>query len=252
MKSTERFSDRVENYIKYRPGYPPQILQYLKEEINLTPNNIIADIGSGTGISTEVFLKNGNKVYAVEPNKEMREAAERLLKDYTEFISINGTAEETNLKQNSIDIITVGQAFHWFNVNKCKSEFNRILYDNGFVILMWNIRTMNMTGIADDYEKLLLKFGTDYENVKNTNNVTNDILKNFYTNGYKVKEFDNFQTFDFEGLKGRLLSSSYVPNENDSVTKEMLSELGNIFNKHKSNGVIKFEYKASVYFGKLN
>jgi ubiquinone/menaquinone biosynthesis C-methylase UbiE len=141
--STTRFSDRVENYIKYRPHYPPEVIDYLQSQNVLADSSVIADIGSGTGISTEMFLNNGNTVYGVEPNKEMREAAERLLKDYKNFVSVNGTAEETTLKNKSIDIVTAGQAFHWFDIPKSKAEFKRILKDTGYVVLMWNNKQLS-------------------------------------------------------------------------------------------------------------
>ena len=143
MKVTERFSNRVENYVKYRPNYPKKIISFLEKEIGLSSSSIIADIGSGTGISSEMFLKNGNIVYGVEPNKEMREAAERLLAEHPNFKSINGTAEDTTLAANSIDILSAGQAFHWFDVIKTEIEFKRILKNGGWVVLVWNERETN-------------------------------------------------------------------------------------------------------------
>jgi ubiquinone/menaquinone biosynthesis C-methylase UbiE len=167
--STTRFSDRVDNYIKYRPGYPAEIIDYLKTQNILKADSIIADIGSGTGISTEMFLKNSNTVHGVEPNKEMREAAERLLIGYKNFSSINGTAEETTLPIESIDIITAGQAFHWFDIPKAKNEFKRILKHGGFVVLIWNEKQLDSSPFMNAYEEMLLEFGTDYSEVKHEN-----------------------------------------------------------------------------------
>ena len=107
--STTRFSDRVAYYIKYRPGYPAKVITLLNREIGLSPATVIADIGSGTGISSELFLKNGNRVFGVEPNQPMREAAESRLAGYDAFISINGTAEATTLPDASVDLVTAGQ-----------------------------------------------------------------------------------------------------------------------------------------------
>ena len=149
--NTTRFFDRVEDYIKYRPGYPKQIIGILSHKIGLNQNSIIADIGSGTGISSNLFLTNGNKVYAVEPNKEMREAAELIYATNSNFISVNGTAEKTNLKERSVDIIFCAQAFHWFNSNKAKKEFNRVLKPSGHIVLAWNVRKEN-DGFQKDYE----------------------------------------------------------------------------------------------------
>ncbi len=134
----KRFSSRVENYIKYRPSYPIEIIDFLKEKNILTENTIIADIGSGTGILTRMFLDNNNQVYGVEPNKDMREAAEKLLQGFTNFTSLEGSAESTGIEENCVDLITAGQAFHWFDVEQAKREFKRILKPNGNIALIWN------------------------------------------------------------------------------------------------------------------
>ena len=248
--ATKRFSNRVENYVKYRPHYPKEIIAYLKEHINLLPECVIADIGSGTGISTELFLQNGNKVYGIEPNKEMREAAEKYLEQYKYFISVAGTAEDTLLESNSMDIIVCGQAFHWFDVEKAKVEFKRILKENGYVILIWNSRKIDTSDFLIAYEKLLLQFGTDYEKVVHKTLESGDdktIEWFFAPNKSYVHSFKNMQIFDFEGVKGRLLSSSYAPIDNE----EMLVELKNIFDKHNQNGSVAFEYETKIYWGKL-
>jgi len=250
LKPTERFSDRVENYMKYRPGYPLEIIAFLKKECELSDVSIIADIGSGTGILSKIFLDNGNKVFAVEPNKEMRNAAEKFFKQNKNFISIPSTAENTELKTQNIDFIIVGQAFHWFDINKTKIEFKRILRNNGYVILIWNSR-ISKEGFMNDYENLLLKFGTDYENV-NHDNIDESVIKNFYSPyDYKEITFPNYQEFDYEGIKGRLLSSSYIPAEGSNNCCDMLNYLENIFEKNNKKGKIKMEYKTVVYYGKL-
>jgi len=246
--STKRFSNRVENYVKYRPHYPKEIIPYLKEHINLLPECIIADIGSGTGISSELFLQNGNKVYGIEPNKEMREAAEKYLKKYDYFLSVNGTAEDTLLESNSMDIIVCGQAFHWFDVDRAKIEFKRILKENGYVVLMWNERNTRASQLLEDYESLIKKFGTDYAQVCQKDEQVNESIKTLFSPGnFELKMVENFQLFDFEGFKGRLLSSSYVPAENE----EMIAELKELFDKYQKDGVVKFEYDTNVYCGKI-
>src|SRR4030095_5805222 len=173
------------NYIKYRPHYPAVIIDYLKSENILNDGFVIADIGSGTGISTELFLKNGNKVYGVEPNKKMREAGERVLKAYKNFNSIDGTAENTTLTNSSNDLIIAGQAFHWFNHEKTRLEFKRILKSGGHVVLMWNERKLNTTPFLKDYENMLLKFGTDYNEIRHEN-TDEKIFDKFFTD-YKIK-----------------------------------------------------------------
>lgn len=244
--STTRFSDRVENYVKYRPGYPAEIIDYLKSEGILKPESIIADIGSGTGISAELFLKNGNTVYAVEPNDAMREAAEKLLSGYGNFKSIDAFAEDTTLPDRSIDLITCAQAFHWFNIPKAKTEFNRILKSGGRICLMWNERILDGNPFLIEYEKLLIKYGTDYSTVRHEN-IDENRLKEFFTNGYITRSFPNKQVFDLEGVTGRLLSSSYTPQYDSPLYKPMLAGLNEIFEKNQINGKIEFLYETNVY-----
>jgi SAM-dependent methyltransferase len=251
FKPTQRFSKRVENYIKYRPGYPREVLEFLQGELGLTPRTIIADVGSGTGISSGLFLKNGNRVFGIEPNDQMREAAEKLLKDYPGFISIKGTAETTTLPEHSIDLIVAGQAFHWFDPDGAKSEFARILKPEGFIVLVWNSRKLDASPFLTAYEAMVQQFSTDYREI-NHKNVDTEIFNSFFKPGYMEKKFENYQLFDFEGLQGRLLSSSYMPLEGEPNYAEMLESLRSIFEMYQENGLVKFEYTTEVYYGKLN
>jgi ubiquinone/menaquinone biosynthesis C-methylase UbiE len=248
----QRFSSRVDNYIKFRPTYPDRIVSFLETEKILHKGSKIADIGSGTGILSEIFLGNGNLVYGIEPNTEMRNAAEKLLKKYPNFHSIEGSAEATNIAEDSIDIITVGQAFHWFDHKKARKEFLKILKPEGFVVIIWNNRKRSGSKFLEAYENLLLIYGTDYKKVRN---IQIDFGK-FYgsekqSQGYKRKIFDNYQTLDYPGLKGRLLSSSYTPLEDHPKFNNMITELEKIFKENNHNGVIKFEYETEVYYGQL-
>ncbi len=251
LNPTTRFSDRVDNYIKYRPHYPSEIIDYLKSENILKDDSVIADIGSGTGISTELFLNNGNKVYGVEPNKEMREAAERLLSAYNSFVSITGTAEETTLSNNSIDLIVAGQAFHWFKVEKTKAEFRRILKTNGNIVLMWNVKKMGTNEFMNAYEKLLIKYCPEFPEVRHEKMSDDEIISRFFEGKSKLKIFANYQLLDLEGFKGRLLSSSYAPTEAHLNYEPMLAELVVIFERYNENGMIRFEYDTKIYTGKL-
>jgi len=244
--STTRFTDRVENYIKYRPSYPADVIEYLKSEGILKADTVIADIGSGTGLSAEMFLKNGNSVYGVEPNDAMREAAEKLLSAYSNFRSINATAEETALPVNSIDLILCAQAFHWFDIQKVKIEFKRILKPTGRVCLIWNERILDGNPFLVAYEKLLLKYGTDYKNVRHEN-IDENKLNEFFESGYTMKTFPNKQVFDLAGVTGRLLSSSYTPQYDSPLYEPMLAELNEIFDKNQVNGFIEFLYDTNVY-----
>ena len=250
MKVTERFSDRVENYVKYRPHYPKEIIPFLEKKIGLTPTSIIADIGSGTGFSSEMFLKNGNTIYGIEPNKEMREAGERLLAAHPKFQSISATAEETTLANNSIDILTAGQAFHWFDAAKAEIEFKRILKRDGWVVLIWNERETNASPFLTAYEDLLNTFGTDYK-VVNHVNIYEAVDRLYKEKSYELQAFPYDQTFDYQGLEGRLLSSSYTPSMNDSKYLPMLTELKKIFDKYQRDNSVVFEYTTKIFYGQL-
>lgn len=250
LKSTARFSNRVENYVRYRPSYPNQVLSILQKETGLSVDSAIADIGSGTGISTELFLKNGNTVFGVEPNGPMRQAAEQQLSHYSTFHSISGTAEATKLTDNSVDYIVCAQAFHWFNQAQAKQEFTRILRPNGWLILIWNTRRIDSTPFLQAYEDLLLRYGTDYTQIRHRNIEANE-LKLFFNSDIKTHKLDNQQRFNFTELQGRLRSSSYTPNEQHPNFQPMLNELKIIFEQHQTNNQISFEYDTELYFGHL-
>lgn len=250
--STKRFSSRVENYIKYRPGYPNEIIETLRSECGLTADSIIADIGSGTGILTEMFLRNGNAIYGIEPNREMREAAERLLKDYSRFHSIAAQAEEITLDDASVDFVTAGQAFHWFDRETARAEFTRILKPQGWVALIWNERVTTTTPFLVAYEQLLKDYSTDYEQVDHRR-IDDDVIRDFFgSRQFKLKRFENLQVFDYESLKGRLLSSSYAPEEGHPNYEPMLAELERIFQAHQDEGKVAFEYVTQMYYGQFN
>lgn len=211
---------------------------------------MIADIGSGTGISSEIFLENGNTVYAIEPNKEMREAAEELHKKDKTFISINATAEKTSLKENSIDLIIVGQAFHWFDKLHSKKEFQRIINSNGHLVLMWNDRKLE-SHFQQAYERMLREFVPDYEEV-NYRNVDEITIESFFLpHSYSLQTFPHSQYFDFDGLKGRLLSSSYAPLKHENSYKPMMNRLEKIFKEFSVNSHVEFEYCCNLYYGKI-
>lgn len=250
--STERFSSRVENYIRYRPTYPPAVLDVLREEIGLAPTWTIADVGSGTGISAELLLQNGNEVFAVEPNGPMRAAAERLLAGYPKFHSVDGTAESTTLRDNSVDAVVAAQAFHWFDPQTFGDECRRILKPNGWVILLWNTRRLDATPFLRDYELLLQKFGTDYAQVRHEN-VDQSRLDLFYGPGkWHKRNVDNEQRFTLDGLRGRALSSSYVPADGDPAQAAMLTELDELFAKYEQSGHVVIEYDTEIYFGQIH
>jgi len=251
MASTvERFSNRVENYVKYRPGYPSEILQLFCDEMSLETNSVIADIGAGTGISARIFLENGNPVFAVEPNEAMRNAAAKFLEDYRKIILVDGTSENTNLENDSVDFIVAAQAFHWFKQEDARKEFKRILRDKGYVALIWNERQLDSTDFLREYESFLHKYATDYKEVRHEN-VSKTVIGNFFQTNFQQKTFQMSQIFDYEGLEGRLLSSSYTPTAENPRFEPMIKEVKRLFTKHQKDGRIHFLYDTNVYYGQL-
>jgi SAM-dependent methyltransferase len=249
--STRRFSSRVENYVKYRPSYPPEIIALLASECGLTPDARVADIGSGTGRLAELFLKNGNLVFGIEPNRQMREAGERLLGGYAGFTSVDGSAEATTLDDQSVDMIAAGQAFHWFDRTRARAEFARILRPGGWVVLVWNERKVGSTPFLAAYERLLRTYSSEYETL-NHRHVDQAMIAAFFAAGtFKARKFENRQNFDFAGVKGRLLSSSYAPEAGHPQHQPMLDELAAIVRAHQADGAVTFEYDTNVYYGQL-
>jgi len=251
LDSTKRFSSRVANYTRYRPGYPKAIIDLLRSECVLTKASVIADIGSGTGKLTELFLENGNRVFGVEPNREMRETGERLLKKFPYFTSVDGTAEATALPDRCADFIIAGQAFHWFDREQCRPEFLRILKPGGRVLIVWNDRRTDATPFLVDYEKLLADFSTDYAQVNHRRVDDPATVREFFRSEPCLKTFPYSQVFDYEGLKGRLLSSSYAPEAGQPNHESMLARLRAIFAAHQKDGQVVFEYDTRVHYGRL-
>jgi ubiquinone/menaquinone biosynthesis C-methylase UbiE len=245
---TQRFSSRADNYSRFRPAYPKEILEILKQQCGLTPASIIADIASGTGIFTGLLLENGNQVFGVEPNAEMRRAGEEYLANFSNFTSIAGTAEDASLSDHSVDLITCAQAAHWFDRDKALCEFQRILKPGGYLVLIWNDRRIDATAFARDYEKLLLNYGTDYAEVKRRDNASTEF---FGSINHVKRVLRNFQDLNYEGLEGRLLSSSYTPQLGHASYAPMKAELRHIFDTHQIGGRVRMEYDTKLYFGQL-
>ncbi len=248
--TVNRFDDRVANYVAYRPKYPAAVAEFLRAELKLNADAVVADVGSGTGILSELLLQTGASVFGVEPNDAMRAAAEELLKSYPNFTSINGTAEATTLPDASVDLATAAQAFHWFDAGRTRLEFQRILRAGGWVVLVWNVRRLDSTPFLRAYEQLLREFGTDYSQV-NCEQLPEAKIAQFFAGAYNQRSFDNFQTFDYAGVRGRLLSSSYVPLAGQPQHEPMLAALKQLFDSHQQAGQVTIEYDTKLYYGRL-
>ncbi len=251
MDPTARFSDRVADYVKHRPGYPEALASTLRRELGISAGSVVADVGSGTGISTDMLLRLGCDVYAVEPNADMRRAAEAQFSAEPRFHSVAGRAEATLLPDASVDAVTAGQAFHWFDRDLARREFLRILRPrDGLVALFWNTRKIDGTPFLIAYEQLLQQYGTDYQQV-NHRNVDPEALRAFFGGSYHAQVFDHEQVFDFDGLRGRLLSSSYVPGASHPNHAPMLAALRRLFDEHQQDGRVHFGYDTELFFGPL-
>lgn len=253
MDPRDRFSSRVENYIKYRPGYPIGVIETLRDQCGLETGNFVADVGSGTGLLARLFLDFGCHVYGVEPNSDMRAAGERLLAHYRLFTSVDGSAEATGLPTASMDLVTAGQAFHWFDPPRAREEFRRILKPAGWVALVWNERRLQSSPFLRAYEELLQKYGTDYNQINHRNVEENpETIPAFFGGEYRVARFDNVQMFQFEGVRGRLESSSYTPPPGHPNYEPMLAELREMFERYQQDGMVAFEYDTRLFYGHLS
>ena len=249
--SKTRFSSRVEAYIAARPRYPQNVVSHLARMIGLTPQWQVVDVGSGTGISTELFLQNGNPVTAVEPNADMRQAAERLLAHYPKFKSANASAEATTLPDASADLIIAAQAFHWFDIPATREEFARLLRPAGWTLLLWNARRLGGSPFFDAYEKLVLEYGTDYGTIRHENIGDKQLSDFFGPSGYQTAKLPNHQHLDFTGLRLRLLSSSYIPQQGDARYEPMIVQLQQIFDRYNTAGQVTIEYTTQLFYGRL-
>ena len=247
---TERFSDRVGSYVRGRPGYPPEVMDVARAETGLAGPLAVADVGSGTGIFTRLLLDGGHRVWAVEPNAAMRAAAGAALSGEPGFRSVEGRAEETTLPDASVDLATAAQAFHWFDPERTRAEWRRILRPPGWALLVWNERLTVGSPFREAFERFLREWGTDYHEVRTAWVRGENIDRFFGPGGWREHVLPNAQTLDREGLVERVVSSSYMPNRGPRHAA-MLVDLGRLFDEHESGGRVSIEYETRVYLGRL-
>jgi len=251
VKSTERFSTRVEAYREFRPRYPREVVELLRRECGLTPEWVVADVAAGTGLLSEIFLDNGNRVIAVEPNGPMREACAELRGKYPRLECVDGTAEATGLADGVADLVTVGQAMHWFDLAPTRAEFVRVLKPGGWCAVVYNHRRMGGDGFHDGYERLLVEYGGDYRAVQ-SKHMTDDKLAGFFApSEMRCAVLKNYQELTREGLEGRVLSSSYMPQAGDGKYSAMMDAIAELFGGYEEDGVVRMVYETAVAWGRL-
>jgi len=246
---TQRFTRRADHYARYRPTYPPAVIDCLRDECGLSPAADVADVGSGTGILTRLLLPHARRVYGVEPNAAMRAEAERSLAGEANFMSVDGRAEATTLSDLSIDLITAGQAFHWFDVEPTRQEFRRILRPGGMVALVWNRRDQRRGGFAEMYEALLDEMASGYRMARRT--ALPDDLDVLFATGHEARQFEHERLMDFDTVQGALVSASYAPLPGDTRYDPIMTRLRTIFDTHQKAGHVLLPYETQLYFGRL-
>jgi ubiquinone/menaquinone biosynthesis C-methylase UbiE len=251
-QGADRFSSKTEDYAKYRPDFPVEIVEFLYSKGVIKEASIVADIGSGTGRFTRLLLESGNLVYGVERNNEMRSKAEELLSQFRNFISIAGSAEETGLRDSSIDLITVAQAFHWFDKEKCLSEFRRISKDNGRVFIVWDDFLGDYNDFSMEYNKVLSDFRIVEPENKGKRISRAEMIDGFFKeNKYESMSFIHEIYQGFEGIRGGALSASFTPKPGEKNYEEFISELKRVFDKYEDAGKVCTAFRSVCYLGEI-
>jgi SAM-dependent methyltransferase len=251
VDSKQRFSSRADAYARYRPGYPAAVADGLRARCGLPDGTAAADIGSGTGTFTRCLLAAGFRVSAVEPNAAMRLCAESNLGSDPRFRSVDGSAETTGLGAGSVDLVTAAQAFHWFDQTQAGIEWRRILRPRGWIALIWNERDKRCSGFGRDYQALLLEYATDPRLVDRDHDQPRRIDRLFEPGGCDRVAYGHRQLLDLDGLRGRLLSSSYAPEAGHPRHAPMMQDLERLYWRHQRDHRVSFEYETRVYFGQL-
>lgn len=251
MKTTGNFTGKADIYAKYRPSYPDEYIDYLFSANQLKKDSIVADIGSGTGIFSRQLLERGLHVIGVEPNDDMRTMAEQSLKQYARFNSIKATAENTTLKEKSVDLVTVAQAFHWFDKKAFKIECQRILKHKANVALVWNSRDLTSPVIKEN-EAICRKTCSNFNGFSGGIEETPEVFSSFFKDGkYEFKIYQSDMLFDYEGFLGRNLSASYAPKKDDGEYKRFVFLLSELFEKYSKNGKIVLPNITRSYLGNV-
>lgn len=244
-----RFSNRVGAYIRYRPGYPRELITWLRETIGLSPASIVADIGSGTGLLSLRFLEIDCVVHGVEPNAMMRAAAERAFADNPRFVSVNGSAETTTLADHSVDLVAAAQAFHWFEPEATRNEWRRIAKPGGWALVVFNTRRVDATPFMQAYDQYLVDHAIDYTGVDHRRGLQERLRAVF--GEYREWCFPFTLRHHCDDVRGLSMSSSYVPPPDHPKHGEFFDGLRALFDAHADNGVVEFPYETEAFIGRV-
>ena len=247
LSSSDRFLGRVDDYAKYRPSYPAAAIDLLAARCGLKPGAVAVDLGSGTGILSRLLLERGARVFGIEPNQEMRYYSDDVL-GVGEFYSQHGLAECTGMPDRWFDLLVSGQAFHWFNPERTRTEALRILKPDAWAALLWNERSKGTVPFLEDYEALLRRYAPEYDAVAKLRAEEGGI-RQFFGHAPELATFPNEQVFDFDGLAGRVKSSSYAPLPDRPEYEPLMAGLREVFDRHQQDGKVVFPYRTLVYFG---
>ena len=251
MKPTERFSTRAESYRLHRPNYPNEIVDLLRRECNLTSNSLVVDIAAGTGLLTKIFLESDHQVIAIEPNEQMRAVCAKLATRFPQLQCFNATAEATGLPNHSVDLITVAQALHWFQLDQARAEFARILRPGGWCAVIYNNRQMKGDAFHEGYERILTEFGIDYLLVQRQHMTSEKLIAFFTPNQMHQAMFPNEQLLDLKALEGRIISSSYMPQPGNEKYPAMQAAIKKLFAANQVDGHARMQYDCIVSYGQL-
>lgn len=248
MDNTKKFSGRADDYTKGRPGYPSAFIDFLYNDYGFSELSVIADIGAGTGKFSKQLLDRGSMVYCVEPNNDMRAIAEKELSNYSKFISVKGSADNTMLDDSSIDFVTAAQAFHWFDANKFHEECKRILKPDGKIILVWNTRDMSSEFNVKSYE-IYRKYCPDFKGYHGGMKDDDERISNFFNNDFKKISFENPIAFTKDRFITRSLSASYSLKNGDNGFEDYVEELEDLFERYCINGLVTMKNNTVAYIG---
>lgn len=255
LRATERFSDRADAYVRGRPSYPQAIVEQLQEAGALKPGDTVVDVGVGTGLSAEPFLRGGYTVIGVEPSESMRLAGEQQLRASVSnsgtYRSVAGTAEATTLPDGAADLIVAGQAFHWFDVPDAAIEARRVVRRGGWAALIWNDRQSTGSAFLAGYEALLRTHGIDYAKVLHRHVDDKAIAQFFAPAQAIIATFDNPRKLRREDLLALAGSASYLPAPGDPRHAAMVAALNALFDVHAKDDAVQMMYRTRMHYAQV-